>query len=69
MEDDFELPSASNVDDEMGIPGDEAESSLLKVGEEKEIGKNGLKKKLIKEGEGWETPDTGDEVEGKLSID
>lgn len=68
MDDDFELPSASNVDDEMGIPGDEAESAVLKVGEEKEIGKNGLKKKLVKEGEGWETPDTGDEVEGKLSI-
>ncbi|XP_022137935.1 70 kDa peptidyl-prolyl isomerase-like [Momordica charantia] len=63
MDDDFELPSASNVDDEMGIPGDEAESAVLKVGEEKEIGKNGLKKKLVKEGEGWETPDTGDEVE------
>lgn len=63
MEDDFEFPSASNVDEEMGLPEDEAESSVLKVGEEKEIGKNGLKKKLVKEGEGWETPETGDEVE------
>ncbi|KAA0067644.1 70 kDa peptidyl-prolyl isomerase-like [Cucumis melo var. makuwa] len=63
MEDDFEFPSASNVDEEMGLPEDEAESPVLKVGEEKEIGKNGLKKKLVKEGEGWETPDTGDEVE------
>lgn len=63
MEDDFELPSASNMDEEMGIPDDEAESPVLKVGEEKEIGNNGLKKKLVKEGEGWETPDTGDEVE------
>nr|XP_043622845.1 peptidyl-prolyl cis-trans isomerase FKBP62-like isoform X2 [Erigeron canadensis] len=35
----------------------------LKVGEEKEIGKQGLKKKLLKEGEGWDTPDNGDEVE------
>ncbi|XP_022979737.1 peptidyl-prolyl cis-trans isomerase FKBP62-like [Cucurbita maxima] len=63
MEDDFEFPSASNVDEEMDMPEDEAESPVLKVGEEKEIGKNGLKKKLVKEGEGWETPDTGDEVE------
>ncbi|KAA0039655.1 70 kDa peptidyl-prolyl isomerase-like [Cucumis melo var. makuwa] len=34
-----------------------------RVSEEKEIGKNGLKKKLVKEGEGWETLDTSDEVE------
>lgn len=39
---------------------------VLKVGdrEEKEIGNKGLKKKLLKEGEGWDTPATGDEVEG-----
>ncbi|MCI50694.1 peptidyl-prolyl cis-trans isomerase FKBP65-like, partial [Trifolium medium] len=30
---------------------------------EKEIGNNGLKKKLVKEGQGWETPDIGDQVE------
>nr|POE91608.1 peptidyl-prolyl cis-trans isomerase fkbp65 [Quercus suber] len=38
---------------------------VLKVGdrEEKEIGNKGLKKKLLKEGEGWDTPTTGDEVE------
>ncbi|KAM4127665.1 hypothetical protein ACJW30_02G107000 [Castanea mollissima] len=37
---------------------------VLKVGgrEEKEIGNKGLKKKLLKEGEGWDTP-AGDEVE------
>ncbi|XP_024024201.1 peptidyl-prolyl cis-trans isomerase FKBP62 isoform X2 [Morus notabilis] len=39
------------------------ESPMLKVGEEKEIGKQGLKKKLLKQGEGWDTPETGDEVE------
>ncbi|KAF2325739.1 hypothetical protein GH714_034623 [Hevea brasiliensis] len=27
---------------------------------------NGLKKKLVKEGEGWETPSSGDEVEGQV---
>ncbi|CAA6667929.1 unnamed protein product [Spirodela intermedia] len=36
---------------------------VIKVGEEKEIGKQGLKKKLVKEGEGWDTPEVGDEVE------
>ncbi|CAD6244552.1 unnamed protein product [Miscanthus lutarioriparius] len=35
----------------------------LKVGEEREIGKEGLKKKLVKEGEGWDRPGDGDEVE------
>ncbi|KAH0867802.1 hypothetical protein HID58_074824 [Brassica napus] len=42
-----------NDDDDMDL-GDDA--SFLKVGEEKEI-QQGLKKKLIKEGEGFETPD------------
>nr|CAB3449791.1 unnamed protein product [Digitaria exilis] len=35
----------------------------MKVGEEREIGKEGLKKKLVKEGEGWGHPSAGDEVE------
>ncbi|KAH7521534.1 hypothetical protein FEM48_Zijuj07G0043800 [Ziziphus jujuba var. spinosa] len=60
MEDDFEFPSAGNVEDEMmdDIPEGEYDpiSPIIKVGEEKEIGKNGLKKKLLKEGEGWENP-------------
>jgi hypothetical protein len=43
-----------------------AEGPVMKVGEEKEIGKQGLKKKLLKEGEGWDTPEVGDEVEGIL---
>lgn len=60
MDEDFDLPAA----EEMGLPG---ESTILKVGEEKEIGKEGLKKKLVKEGEGWDTPENGDEVEGSLS--
>lgn len=68
MEDDFEFPTASNMEEEdemeMDIPeDDDPDSSIHKVGEEKEIGKNGLKKKLVKEGDGWETPSTGDEVE------
>ncbi|KAL3828933.1 hypothetical protein ACJIZ3_017735 [Penstemon smallii] len=58
MEDDFEMPPVEGMDeDDM-----EATSGLMKVGEEKEIGNQGLKKKLVKEGEGWDTPDNGDEV-------
>jgi len=61
-----------------GLEGDEAMKDLdagvdadedyfpltMKAGEDKEIGKEGLKKKLVKEGEGWDRPETGDEVEG-----
>jgi FK506-binding protein 4/5 len=57
----------NELDDEPmdGLDDDDAESPVaMKVGEEKEIGKQGLKKKLLKEGEGWERPETGDEVEG-----
>lgn len=42
------------------------EGPVMKVGEDKELGKQGLKKKLLKEGEGSETPEVGDEVEGSL---
>lgn len=38
----------------------------LKVGEEREIGEEGLKKKLVKKGEGWDRPGAGDEVEGEI---
>lgn len=47
----------------MGEDFDLPDDPVLKVGEEKEIGNQGLKKKLLKEGEGWDTPDNGDEVE------
>lgn len=67
MDDDFEIPPAGDMmDDQFGLPDDDV--PILKVGEEKEIGKEGLKKKLLKEGEGWETPENGDEVEGTTSI-
>lgn len=63
MDEDFEMPPAGG--DEM--MGDEDfgldDGPVLKVGEEKEVGEKGLKKKLLKEGEGWETPEVGDEVE------
>lgn len=54
------MPPAEGMDEDFDLPGD---SPLMKVGEEKEIGKEGLKKKLVKEGEGWETPESGDEVQ------
>uniref|UniRef100_A0A453BTM5 peptidylprolyl isomerase n=2 Tax=Aegilops tauschii subsp. strangulata TaxID=200361 RepID=A0A453BTM5_AEGTS len=58
-EPDGEPMDGLDVDEE-----EEADSpATMKVGEEKEIGKQGLKKKLVKEGEGWERPETGDEVE------
>lgn len=66
MEEDFEFPTGSNnmeLEDEMDMGMPDPDEAVIKVGEEKEIGKNGLKKKLVKEGEGWDTPSAGDEVE------
>ena len=51
-----------NMNDDFDLPDDTP--PVLKVGEEKEIGKQGLKKKLLKEGQNWDTPENGDEVEG-----
>nr|GME09475.1 peptidyl-prolyl cis-trans isomerase FKBP62-like [Ipomoea batatas] len=55
---DFDMPPAEM--DDLDLPDD---NPVMKVGEEKEIGNQGLKKKLVKEGAGWETPEPGDEVE------
>lgn len=64
MDEDFDIPAANEMmDEDMGLPDD---PPILKVGEEKEIGNQGLKKKLLKEAEGWDTPDNGDEVEGNF---
>ncbi|CAN6242106.1 unnamed protein product [Urochloa humidicola] len=52
-----DLDAGEVEDEDFDFPG------TMKVGEEKEIGKQGLKKKLVKEGEGWDRPETGDEVE------
>ncbi|KAK4440980.1 Peptidyl-prolyl cis-trans isomerase FKBP65 [Sesamum alatum] len=60
MENDFGIPPVAGMDEDMDLP---EETSYMKVGEEKEIGEQGLRKKLVKEGEGWDTPDSGDEVE------
>lgn len=68
MADDFDMEIPAEEAEEMDLDlADDAESDpSLKVGEEEEIGKSGLKKKLVKEGEKWDTPETGDEVEGNL---
>lgn len=66
----FSLATAANFideDDELDEePGEVIESAPpLEVGEEREIRcSNGtsLKKKLLKCGDGWETPELGDEV-------
>lgn len=63
MDDDFDMaPPMNGADEDEFIDGDEA-VSFMKVGEEKEIGNQGLKKKLIKDGQGFDFPDVGDEVE------
>uniref|UniRef100_A0A0E0P7R0 peptidylprolyl isomerase n=1 Tax=Oryza rufipogon TaxID=4529 RepID=A0A0E0P7R0_ORYRU len=53
--------------DELDEEGEEVDYSsspvAMKVGEEKEIGKQGLRKRLLKEGEGWDRPESGDEVQ------
>jgi FK506-binding protein 4/5 len=55
-----EIIEEDELDEE---PGEEIESAPpLKVGEEREFNSCGLKKKLIKRGIGWETPEFGDEV-------
>lgn len=50
-------------DEDEEEPGEEIESAPpQKVGEEREVGRSGIKKKLIGSGESWETPEFGDEV-------
>lgn len=61
MDEDFDIPAVDSMNDDFDFAG-AGDNPILKVGEEKEIGKQGLKKKLLKEGEGWDTPDVGDEV-------
>ncbi|KAI5058641.1 hypothetical protein GOP47_0026811 [Adiantum capillus-veneris] len=65
MADDLDIPDAPEVD-EMGEDlGDDFEASSSgpqKVGEERPVGSAGLKKKLLKSGKDWATPEKGDEV-------
>ncbi|GAY48013.1 hypothetical protein CUMW_108720 [Citrus unshiu] len=53
----------SDIDGEEEEPGEVIESAPpLKVGEEGEFGNSGIKKKLLKNGVDWDTPEFGDEV-------
>jgi len=65
MEELFDAPPVAY--DYGGFPDDDM--APMKVGHEKEIGKQGLKKKLIKKGNGLDTPENGDEVEGFITLD
>ncbi|XP_077233863.1 70 kDa peptidyl-prolyl isomerase-like isoform X2 [Tasmannia lanceolata] len=54
------IEDSEELDEE---PGEEIESAPpLKLGEERGINNLGLKKKLLKAGHGWETPEFGDEI-------
>jgi FK506-binding protein 4/5 len=61
MNEDFDIPQAEEMNEDFDLPED-------KVGEERQVGDRGLKKKLLKEGEGWDTPEFGDEVQGTITI-
>ncbi|KAH7277619.1 hypothetical protein KP509_39G059500 [Ceratopteris richardii] len=67
MADDLDIPDATEVEDEMGDDvGDDYGATSAgphQVGEERAIGSAGLKKKLIKAGKDWATPEKGDEVQ------
>jgi len=60
MNDDFEIPQAEEMNEDFDLPEE-------KVGDEREVGDRGLKKKLLKLGEGWDTPEFGDEVQGTIT--
>ncbi|PHT38105.1 hypothetical protein CQW23_21678 [Capsicum baccatum] len=62
MDEDFDILAAEGMNEYMDLPN---ESQIIEVGEEKDIGKEGLKAKLVKEGQGWDTPEVGDEVQGQ----
>jgi hypothetical protein len=62
MDEDIDMPPPGGEDMMDKYFGEEG--AVMKVGDEKEVGKQGLKKKLLKKGEGWDAPEVGDEVEG-----
>jgi FK506-binding protein 4/5 len=62
MDEDIDMPPSGGED--MIEKYFAEEGPVMKVGDEKEVGKQGLKKKLLKRGNGWDSPEVGDEVEG-----
>ena len=65
MDEDFDMPPPEELNNYFDLL---EEIPFLKVGEEKQTDKQGLKKKLLKEGESLETPDKGDKVEGVVFV-
>lgn len=58
-----EIRDDDDLDEE---PGEEVESAPpLRVGEERDLRSSGIKKKLLRRGRGWETPELGDEATGE----
>eukprot|EP00249_Psilotum_nudum_P014581 c24899_g1_i1 orf=234-953(+) len=67
MAEDFDLPDAPGEEEMEDLGGEDDYESPpsagpQKEGEVKEIGNQGLKKKIVKAGQGWQTPESGDEV-------
>lgn len=66
------LPGGDGLDalkEELGGGDDNESWSPLEVGQEKKLSKDGgVVKKLLVRGEGWKTPDKGDEVSGACSV-
>ena len=66
MEEDLDLAGAGEPGPDSMQEDDEISYAPQKEGEEKDLSKDGgVKKLLVKAGEGWDMPETGDEVSGK----
>ena len=65
---DAKATNVSDIIDEDELdeePGEVIESAPpQQVGEERELNSSGLKKKILKHGHGWDTPEFNDEVTG-----
>ena len=63
-----EMPEESFNAADMGA--DDTAYAPHKEGEEKDLTQDGgVKKLLVKAGEGWDRPETGDEVQGEILLD
>ena len=66
MEEDLDFAGAGEPGPDSMQEDDEISYAPQKEGEEKDLSKDGgVKKLLVKAGEGWDMPETGDEVSGK----
>lgn len=62
MDDDLEMLMAGDMTNCGDL--DTCDMMIRKVGAEYEILKEGLEKKHLEEGEGWDTPENGNKVQG-----